>query len=514
MVTPSSSIYLLNVPFDSNQKHQMWFKSTSDQTNYFKSCILYQFNELSYIRQTRTLRIEKNFDKLYDVNYCMFKNENYSNKWFYAFVENKTYINDEVTEMTLKLDVIQTWFFDIKLMPSYIKRQHVTDDTLGKNRIDENLLGGEMVQQKLDIDVTSLTNVDYIVASNYSASDTAYQGRVYSGVYSGICYFHYRSDELSQMAQDIENIETKHEGAISFITAIPKLAIKDATIDTNRNIDLKTISDETITKDLTNFTLDGYKPRNNKMYTYPFSSLYVTTHNGQSALYKLEYFANQSNVKFDLYADISGTPTIRLVPRQYKGIELNYDEGLILQGYPQCSYDVDTYKIWFQKNVGTLGINAVSSAIDIVGGLATMNVSGILSGAKGIANIMNENYKHSMTPLQAKGDIGSGSINIGMGINTFDFYIQTLNKEYAKAIDNYFTMYGYRINNVQTPNIHARKMFTYIETADLNVKSNPLGNGVPDEDIAEIKNIYDSGITFWTDAVNMYNYECDNGVIV
>ena len=131
MVTPSSSIYLLNVPFDSNQKHQMWFKSTSDQTNYFKSCILYQFNELSYIRQTRTLRIEKNFDKLYDVNYCMYKNENYSNKWFYAFITGMRYINDNVTEISINTDVFQTWQFDLIYKQSFIEREivPVADDT-------------------------------------------------------------------------------------------------------------------------------------------------------------------------------------------------------------------------------------------------------------------------------------------------------------------------------------------------------------------------------------------------
>ena len=429
MIAPSSTLYLLNVPFDSTQKHQLWFSSLYAQTEYFKQHIIMQFTDLQYIRQTRTIRIEKNIDKLYSINYCMFKNDSYSNKWFYAFVENKSYINDDVTEMTLRLDVIQSWFFDIKLRPSYIVRQHVTDDTLGKNRIDENLMGGEMVQKQLNIDVSKLTDVGYIVASTYSANDTAYQGRVYSGVYSGVCYFYYGSDELSQMVKDIETIETKHEGAISFIACIPKLAVEGANIDSNRNIDLKTVSTETITHDITNFTLDGYKPKNKKMYTYPFSSLYVTNHNGQSGLYKLEYFTSQQRVKFDLYADISGTPTVRLVPRQYKGVDANYDEGLVLQGYPQCSYDVDTYKIWFQKNVGTLGINTVSSAIDIVGGIVTANLGSVLSGAKGIATLMNENYKHSMTPLQAKGDIGSGSINIGMGINTFHFYLQTLNKE-------------------------------------------------------------------------------------
>lgn len=513
MIAPTSRVYLLNVPFDDTQRHQLWFETETDQYNYFYGRRRFEFTEMQYIRDYKAIRVEKNIDKMYDVNYIMYQNDAYSDKWFYGFVIDMKYINDDVTELYIKLDVIQTWFFDVTYRPSYIKRQHVTDDRRGANRIDENLNISEMVQTDLNIDVSYLTDVGYIVATNYAPDDVVYRGRIYSGVYSGICYLYYGSDEVTQMAEDIEKIETKHEGAISFICCIPKLAKEDATVSDNHVIQMDSVSMHTITKDLTNITLDGYKPKNNKLYNYPFTSLYVTTHNGQSNNYMLEYFTNQANIKFDVYADISGSPTVRLVPRQYKGLEWNYDEGLILQGFPQCSYDVDTYKIWLQKNIGTLGINAVSSGLNIVGGLATGNVGSIVSGARGIAELMNENYQHSMTPLQAKGSIGSGSLNIGMGINTFHFYLQTLNKEYAKAIDNYFTMFGYRINNVQIPNIHARRYFTYIETAELNIISKSTRDGVPDKDLTEIKTIFNNGVTFWADPVNILNYDCDNEVI-
>ena len=37
-------------------------------------------------------------------------------------------------------------------------------------------------------------------------------------------------------------------------------------------------------------TLDGYAPRNNKLLSYPYNFLYVTNNQGNSAIYRWEFF--------------------------------------------------------------------------------------------------------------------------------------------------------------------------------------------------------------------------------
>ena len=61
----------------------------------------------------------------------MYKNENYSNKWFYAFITGMRYINDNVTEISIATDVFQTWQFDLIYKQSFIEREiiPVADDT-------------------------------------------------------------------------------------------------------------------------------------------------------------------------------------------------------------------------------------------------------------------------------------------------------------------------------------------------------------------------------------------------
>lgn len=60
----------------------------------------------------------------------MYQNENYSDKWFYAFIDGMKYINDSMTEISISTDVWQTWQFDLEFMESFVEREmiNVSDD--------------------------------------------------------------------------------------------------------------------------------------------------------------------------------------------------------------------------------------------------------------------------------------------------------------------------------------------------------------------------------------------------
>lgn len=79
----------------------------------------------------------------------------------------------------------------------------------------------------------------------------------------------------------------------------------------------------------------------------------------------------------------------------------------------------------------------------------------------------------------------------------------TITGERAKQIDEYFDRFGYTVNRnanlVQA--IKCRKYWNYVKTAECNIKAD-----IPDEDLAEIKIIFNEGITFWKDANYFYKY--------
>lgn len=72
-----------------------------------------------------------------------------------------------------------------------------------------------------------------------------------------------------------------------------------------------------------------------------------------------------------------------------------------------------------------------------------------------------------------------------------------------QKVDDFFTRYGYAINDVVKPDPVARPYFTYIQTAE-DCYTNKYGaSGITQgsanaKQIAEINNILRNGVTFWT----------------
>ena len=134
---PNTTIkFLTDVPLDVDSQNTIFWTNITQQTNYFLSKVksittdsgytqALSFDNQMYQRYNRnTLRVAIGVESLYDCNYLMFQNTNYTSrtinstakeanaqpKWFYAFITDISYINDNTTEVSYTLDIIQTWF--------------------------------------------------------------------------------------------------------------------------------------------------------------------------------------------------------------------------------------------------------------------------------------------------------------------------------------------------------------------------------------------------------------------
>lgn len=130
MITPNTDIYILKCPLSISNKNQITFANLEAQTNYFLSLPKIQLNDGSYQRKDNSIRFDGHIDEIQEYDYCMYKNENYDNKWFYAFITNMRYVNDGMTLIEIKTDVFQTWQFSLNWKQSFIEREmlSVTDD--------------------------------------------------------------------------------------------------------------------------------------------------------------------------------------------------------------------------------------------------------------------------------------------------------------------------------------------------------------------------------------------------
>lgn len=163
-------------------------------------------------------------------------------------------------------------------------------------------------------------------------------------------------------------------------------------------------------------------------------------------------------------------------------------------------------------------MNAMGSAVGGVASAATRNPIGVASSGLDIVQGMG-NTVLQLQGMQAKiQDInnippqitkmgGNTAFDFGNRVNGLFIYKKQITSEYRKKLSDFFNMFGYKVNEVKIPNFHTRRHWNYVETSSCNIHGN-----FNNEDLTEIKSIFDSGITLWhTDDIG--NYSLDNEVI-
>lgn len=146
MIAPQTDVYLLNTPLHSDGVNTLTWSSESRQYTYFYSRRVFTLTNFYYQRKDFALKVEIPVDELYGkIDYMMYRNNAYTNKWFYAFIDDIVYVNDTTSLIYIRTDEFQTWFFDIQFNPCFVVREHTNDDTIGANRTDEGMGLGDYV---------------------------------------------------------------------------------------------------------------------------------------------------------------------------------------------------------------------------------------------------------------------------------------------------------------------------------------------------------------------------------
>ena len=149
VIAPQNEIVLLNLPLEIDNKNQLTFSDANAQFQYFRfQTVQKQYDNCTYIRKDGYVVINDNFDNLLQYNYCMYQNENFSTKWFYAFIIKMEWLSPNSTKVYIKTDVFQTYQFDVTYLASWVEREmvNVADDLIGSNLLNEGLECGEYVE--------------------------------------------------------------------------------------------------------------------------------------------------------------------------------------------------------------------------------------------------------------------------------------------------------------------------------------------------------------------------------
>ena len=148
-VIPNSTVVLLkNISLTPNYENTVDYDNATAQYNDMYAHKLAQWDRCTYVgknKQQGTTRLESTQGLLMQqATYMMFKNTNYENKWFYAFVTDVTWVNNVAWEVSFILDVMQTYYFDFTYEKCFIERAHTKDTAIGSNIVDEKLDTGDI----------------------------------------------------------------------------------------------------------------------------------------------------------------------------------------------------------------------------------------------------------------------------------------------------------------------------------------------------------------------------------
>ena len=520
-ITPQTELRLLKCPIESDNRNQITFSNATAQYNYFNGLTHLTVDNFTYQRKDSVIRYPGHIDTILSYNYVMYQNEVYTNKWFYAFITNMEYINDSMTLITIKTDVYQTWMFDMVWKRSFIEREHVNDDTLGLHTVPENV---ELGAPKVYSHLTDSYNSSYSIITQSTVDPDLLEDvdkvNLYNDIPTPGVYCRWDSvtstNPLTRLATFLNRLDSnnKKDALVNMFiaptwilgTAYDKYVQKDTTTVPSQTMGISRISQ-----------LDGYTPKNKKLLTYPYCYIALSNGIGQFNTYRQERWSLNNNNEMEVTMRGVITPgcSIRCYPQNYNGDGVNADESITLGKFPILGWTSDVYTNWLTQNGVNLGLKGVGAITGIVGGTAMilsgggapMGVSMIAGSLGMVTDSVKEVYQHSLVPDAIEGSLNSGDVTSAVKGIRLHCYRMGITQEYAKIIDNYFSMYGYKINTMKVPNITGRTNWNYVKTIGANIEGD-----IPESDINELKDIFNSGVTLWHNTSTYLDYSQSNNI--
>lgn len=518
MFTPSTNLRLLNVPLEAGYSDTLWFPDVNTQTQYFLGKVVKAINDFNFIKKDNTITINGNVETYYNCNYIMYQNANFSNKWFYAFINRIEWASNSSTRLHCSTDCIQTWFFDITYYKSFIERQHVSSESSPNDYLAAEPIGcpSVMFAQTGSYSVyPDLVNV--YATCNSSGAPIGATARF--GIVSGCALaYGYNITDAEGLGNRLnEYVSNGLASAVTKIQQVPK-GLFDAGCKYSQDIPQFPSS------------IGTYVPRNKKVLSGQFVKGYIAMY-GQVCQYNPNSATSPAlNVWLD---PTTGTILAGLQSNNAGGNQRIY---CVQARIPEATWAYNQYKNDYNLHSGSNSMyynrltnyqelkpasevgDTLMTAVGLVAGLATggklgtsftdflNQVTKTESYINGYDEITEEvSRRDESLNAPAVGSVSGSTPYIVAGSNYVTWGFVTGTNGDAQRLDEYFDMFGYQINMVSVPNLHARKVWTYIRVTDLKASGD-----FPNDDFDEIRKAFNRGLTFWDYTKTLGDYSQDN----
>ena len=566
-VQPNSVIqFFRGINLDNRYLHTIYFASESAQNTWFSGKVAKSIQGHSYQRYTvNQIKVKGDATEFLDLSYMRFKNDRGVDMWFYAFITGIDYINENNVVISYEIDVMQTWFIQKgSVRPCMVLREHVNDDTFGRNLEDEPV-GSDIYDKTHIADANTLTDINgntvTNVFENYNLivlgtgdpkdAEQFHNGVTWSvvdGLFNNILLL---SEPLDNSTQAYNNL---------YDDMYRLLGSWNDGEQTHQVLDMHTfprafspsgMTPITFTKSFNMpTTFDLYEPKNKKLLGYPYNFLLVTSKDGSCGQFKWECFNNvlENNPTFKLQGTALGSGNIICYPMSYNGVSDDIDDKVVMNDFPKNPFSYDAYQAWIAsggktrlqnaeninnarmfvsaskyikgltKDSAYVAGNALSAYSDYqLGKYVSAGVDAIQALGRGtsvaeksatfsadISEAMNKiDYQWKDAEYRPNIVVGTPSPVTSVGYKYLNFYfIQVhLRENEAKHIDDFFSCYGYAINRVKQPNLTGRQYWNFVQTENC-----VIAGDMPSSSKDAIARIFDGGITFWHNGDNVGNY--------
>lgn len=522
---------LEQIPFNADDNKVITFDSAQEQYNFFASYSIKDFNDVMFVKGFlyKKIKLDVAYDDIKYCNYIMFNNRQFSNsQWTYAYIKNFEYISDNCTYIEIEIDYFQTYMAEIVFAPSDIERQMIFDDTLTSEemfieepdlKLNNYVITGEdnkiythwfvCVCYKANTIIDSAEDTLNIIAQFFQG-DSKYKyvdftkgdraeyfnhGGAIADKYITGCsykvYDIYDESDFNALATDLTTLETLGYSIVN-IYMVP-YAFEDLQDPTDSFNLQQTVNPYYYDKKIKISAEFEYIPVNNKCFTTPYIYLEITNLQGQFKKYSYQYFLPTSShptpqFSFKIYGCFLSRFDAVCFPIQYKNVGAGsenslFDYGISIGETPECQWNSSMSNAL--RGFGNTLLSAISDVPKmIIAGQPPTKTIGSLVDA-----IFN-NTDNSTKGLPAMPILQIVNNKIGWVARQY----ATIN---IVEIDQFFSMYGYRMSKYDRMNILSRRRFNYIKCKNANI----LGR-ITIEARNYIKGKLEEGITFWHDKTN------------
>lgn len=556
-VAPDTNlIFIKNCPLASNLEHTILFESAGAQQAYFAGLSSQTVDKYSFQRATiGVVRVGIPWNDCIGFNYMAFQNHAHGDKWFYAFITNYEYINEGCTAVFFQIDVLQTYMFDWTIGSCFVERETTETDEPGEYIMPEGLDTGDYVPYSF---YPWRATPKLVAASTSDMTSSSFEDISSPiNIYSNQCceYRLFTTATFSSMANVLNAMAQAGKiSGIKYLYSLPAQCLITGGQDNVQTINSAIIAPDS-PKNISRPTAIGtYEPKNKKLLTYPYTFIGVLSTLGNIAQYRFEWFLDPDNITFNVEIALTPQSSILISPTNYHNEANNRRAGCVLPPLPLAGFNYDVYSNWFALNKNRINnektwesVNTVRSLVGISGqfansvyGISSKENQAIQSGAMTASEAMSVSSAGlaaaaigtmlqvagaglslqekisareaafrdmEMIPAQAAQLSQASDVQLANNEYGWDVQVLSLQPEYLKAIDDYFSRFGYKIMQTKTPTLNNRPVWDYIKTLDTDI-----GGNVPTIALTEIRSAFERGITFWHNAATFGDYSQNNSV--